>query len=211
MDGPNFYAPPAAPIVTGPASPIEAAAQAEYAGFGLRAAARGLDWIVQSFLSMLGRAAGMFILVAITPGHSTDAALARLSTRESFASTLAYSLLMSFSYHVFAEWLGGATVGKLLLGLRVRSVALGPCSFGGALLRHLAFFFDSILFGAVAFGSMRNSPTRQRLGDKWGKTVVVKARSLQVGPTPGRLILANAVAWAATMGWVLAFTLFLGL
>lgn len=79
-------------------------------------------------------------------------------------------------YFVLCEWLGGATIGKLLLGLRVVARDGRPCSLGAALLRAIIHPFDSFFFGLPAVFSMRE-PFNQRLGDRAANTLVVTARS----------------------------------
>jgi uncharacterized RDD family membrane protein YckC len=92
-------------------------------------------------------------------------------------------LLARTLYPAICEGVGGATVGKLALGMRVRSEDLTPASLGSALLRSLGLHVDTLFLGAIAYGSMLRSPMKQRLGDKWGHTVVVYASSLPPGAT----------------------------
>jgi uncharacterized RDD family membrane protein YckC len=92
--------------------------------------------------------------------------------------TFALSTLAGITYHALCEGFGDATVGKALLGLRVRRESLGPTDVGGAIVRNLAFYIDSFFFGLVAYTTMSRSEKRQRLGDKWGHTVVVRVASL---------------------------------
>jgi len=105
------------------------------------------------------------------------------------------------AYHLTSEWIGGATVGKLALGLRVRNAQLGRCTFVGALVRTLAYYLDALFFGLVAYLVMQESEMKQRLGDKWGNTVVVEASSLAPGVDDiGRVIAgigAGASLWVA--------------
>lgn len=113
------------------------------------------------------------------------------------ALSMAVSIIGGSAYHVASEWLGGASVGKAILGLRVKSVSLGPCSFRGAVVRTAAYYVDGFLFGAVAFSAMCKSDLMQRLGDRWGGTVVVKASSLPAGSdNAGRLVLGCCVGLA---------------
>jgi uncharacterized RDD family membrane protein YckC len=211
MDRPDFYAPPVAPIVPEAVPSIEAAARAEYARFYIRAGARILDTFVEFGMSMVGSTVGVMILMAWRPPDypGYGAWVARVS--EPGISSFLAGLVMSSAYHAIADWLGGATLGKLLLGLRVRSITLGRCTLRGALIRELWYYVDAFFFGLVAYGSMQGSRTQQRFGDKRGKTVVVKARSLQDGPTAGELILGNVVGAVAAMGCSVADTLYRGL
>lgn len=108
------------------------------------------------------------------------------------------------AYHVASEWIGGATIGKLVLGLRVRNTELGRCTLGGAIIRTLGYFVDALFFGLVAYLVMKESPRKQRLGDQWGKTVVVEAPSLPPDADDvGRIVLGiclGATLWVVIAG-----------
>ena len=185
MERPDFYAPPAAPNLSEAAPSREVAARVEYAQFFIRGVARLLDMVVDLGFSLAaGAASGILIAAIAPPGHIDAAWIAHMKQPQII--NFIGGTVMSLAYHVFAEWLGGATLGKLLVGLRVRSTHLGPCTFHGALMRNLGYFVDALFFGAVAYGSMQQSQQQQRLGDKWGNTVVIKARSLEDGPTAGQ-------------------------
>lgn len=85
-------------------------------------------------------------------------------------------LLLTLAYFVLLEGAFGATVGKLVLGIRVRSLDGTRIGFGAAAIRNLARVVDAFpyvipyLVGAIA---VSRSETDQRLGDRWAKTVVV--------------------------------------
>ena len=85
-------------------------------------------------------------------------------------------LLITLAYFVLLEGAFGATVGKLVLGIRVRALDGTRIGFGAAAIRNVARVVDGFpyfipyLVGAIA---VSRSETDQRLGDRWGKTVVV--------------------------------------
>jgi uncharacterized RDD family membrane protein YckC len=81
-------------------------------------------------------------------------------------------------YHAFSEGVGGASLGKAVLGLRVKSEELRPAGVWRGVVRSLAYYIDAIFFGAVAYSAMSDSRWLQRHGDKWAGTVVVRAASL---------------------------------
>jgi uncharacterized RDD family membrane protein YckC len=83
-------------------------------------------------------------------------------------------LIGSLFYETICEGLYGATLGKLICGLRVVSEDLTPCRLKPALLRSSAYYLDAIAFGAVGYLEMRKTLMQQRHGDRWAKTVVVK-------------------------------------
>ena len=85
-------------------------------------------------------------------------------------------LLITLAYFVLLEGAFGATVGKLVLGIRVRALDGTRIGFGAAAIRNLARVVDGFpylipyLVGAIA---VSRSEIDQRLGDRWAKTVVV--------------------------------------
>jgi uncharacterized RDD family membrane protein YckC len=82
-------------------------------------------------------------------------------------------LALGFMYYVALEATLGATVGKLLVGVRVRTAEGGPVGWLAAVARNVLRAVDVGLFciGAVLIWT---SPRRQRLGDRVANTVVVQ-------------------------------------
>ncbi len=172
----NPYSPPAAASFT-TLEPYATGEGLVYVGFALRAGGRLLDWLVTLVLGLVGGVIAGFAVGALAAiGLVRTGWASRID--EMTGLSLLLGLAASTAYHTLSEGLGGATVGKLILGLRVVSEDASPAKVGRALLRSLAFFLDGFFFGAVAYGSMSRSPRQQRLGDKWGHTVVVRASSL---------------------------------
>ena len=131
-------------------------------GVGRRAAA----WIVDLLVSFVWSAP--FAERIHTPGHVEY----RLMNGRFVAVTLiwiAYGFLMEGAF--------GATVGKFVLGIRVVRSDGGRLDFGSAFIRNIARVVDGFpyflpyLLGAIFVWS---SPTKQRLGDRWANTVVVR-------------------------------------
>ena len=187
MQSPDWYKPPQ----TAPNAEIRyaASASAEYAGFGIRAGARIIDTIVGVVLAFIAGAIVGIGALAVSGVHAA-------SHKESFFPTMLVSSLGKLAYHAVTESTGGATVGKAILGLRVRSESLGPCRFGAAVGRSLLFYVDAFFFGLVAHNAMSKSLTQQRVGDRAAGTVVVYARSLPPETT-------GSVAGGIVMGTVL--------
>ena len=83
---------------------------------------------------------------------------------------------LTIVYFTVLETVAGATVGKLVLGLRVRCLDGSPIGFGSALARNLFRIVDCFpyflpyLVGAVSIWS---GADRQRVGDRIAATVVV--------------------------------------
>lgn len=82
------------------------------------------------------------------------------------------ALLLITAYFALFEWLYGATLGKVILGMRVVQEDGERCSLGTAVARGLWRYWDGILFGVVALATME-PPLYQRHGDKSAKTIVV--------------------------------------
>ena len=70
-------------------------------------------------------------------------------------------------YTAISERLSGATLGKLLTGMRVVAEDGSPIGLRAALLRNLAFPIDALFFGLIAYSAVARSPTGQRVGDGW--------------------------------------------
>lgn len=96
-------------------------------------------------------------------------------------------LVITIAYFVLLEGLAGATIGKFVLGIRVRAPDGSRIGLGQALVRNLARVVDALpyvipyLVGGIA---VIRSDTCQRFGDRWAKTVVVLAGTDRAAPPP---------------------------
>ncbi|MBX3208026.1 MAG: RDD family protein [Labilithrix sp.] len=177
MQGPQWYAPPGAPEPAPSAYGDDADVMLEPGGFGIRAGAHVIDVIATTIAGAVAGAIGGFSVAllgaagVIGPGWET-----RIGKQT--IGTFAFGFLGSLLYHTVAEALGGATIGKAICGLRVLTEDRRPCTLVKALVRNLAYYLDSLFFGAVAWSSMSSSPTKQRHGDKWAGTIVVRSRGM---------------------------------
>lgn len=98
-----------------------------------------------------------------------------LGSGSSLATIVA--VIIAFGYFIVLEALQGATLGKMALGLRVVKTDGTPISWGESVVRNLLRIVDEIPFVIpylLAAILVWNSPTRQRLGDRVAKTVVVR-------------------------------------
>jgi uncharacterized RDD family membrane protein YckC len=86
------------------------------------------------------------------------------------------------AYWVLPEWLFGKTLGKLLFDLRVVSLQGRPCSLTQSIKRNLLRSLDCVGFYLVGFVAANFSLYRQRLGDQWAHTVVIRERGPSVSP-----------------------------
>jgi uncharacterized RDD family membrane protein YckC len=156
------------------------------AGFARRAVARLVDVVVYCVLG--GLAASSFLLwlgAAFTPLPISIVAL----------------VLMTIPYHAIAESVGGATVGKLLLSLRVVGEDGERPRLRRCVVRNLWMLVDWLpAFGLVAYIAMQHSPQGQRLGDSFGHTLVLQRRDV-----PGRgLASPRATAHGIVLGLAFA-------
>ncbi|MBI4317260.1 MAG: RDD family protein [Chloroflexi bacterium] len=81
--------------------------------------------------------------------------------------------LFAVLYPILMEGYLGATVGKMVLGLRVVKEDGSPCGLGAAFIRNLLRIIDGLFGYLVGAILIWNSDKRQRLGDRLAKTVVV--------------------------------------
>jgi len=71
------------------------------------------------------------------------------------------------------EGLVGATIGKMVLGMRVTKVDGSPCDLQAALIRNILRIVDALPFYLIGAILVWTSSRRQRLGDRVANTVVV--------------------------------------
>ena len=167
----------------------------QYAGFWIRAAARLLDLIVQLAVAFVVGAllAFAFLIGGRLLGIPAADMLRYLKTASPVG--LIASLLGAVVYEALFEGLHGSTLGKLALGLVVLDQNGRPCGMRAAITRSLAYFVDALFFGVVGYASMRGSAWRQRFGDRWARTIVVKRRSA----SPQSLRSGGRFAWVLAM------------
>jgi uncharacterized RDD family membrane protein YckC len=81
---------------------------------------------------------------------------------------------LGFMYFVVLEATLGATVGKFVVGVRVRTMAGGRIGWAASLVRNLLRAVDVCVFCVGAL-LILTSPRRQRLGDCVAGTVVLSS------------------------------------
>jgi uncharacterized RDD family membrane protein YckC len=88
--------------------------------------------------------------------------------------------LVIFAYYVLLEWKLGGTLGKLVTGMRVRKATGEPIDLKASLIRNVMRIVDFLpFFYLVGAISIWNSETKQRVGDRLAKTVVVSKNSIK--------------------------------
>jgi uncharacterized RDD family membrane protein YckC len=89
---------------------------------------------------------------------------------------LALFSAICLAYYIVLEWAAQATVGKMMLGLKVAKLDGSELSFGAVLGRNLLRIVDSLpvlyIVGLIVVGV---TPKRQRIGDLAAGTTVVRA------------------------------------
>jgi len=101
------------------------------------------------------------------------------------------ALVVGFLYYWLLEGIFGATLGKAIIGIRVRDKSGGPCGLKPSLIRNLLRLVDGLGVYLVGFLVAIFSKLRQRLGDHLARTVVVES---PLG-TMGRAVMV--VLWLA--------------
>ena len=72
------------------------------------------------------------------------------------------------------EQVTGATIGDGIMGLKPLSLSGGKPTVAQSLKRHLLDVADMFFFGIVAYVNIKNTKYKQRLGDVWAKTIVIR-------------------------------------
>jgi uncharacterized RDD family membrane protein YckC len=99
--------------------------------------------------------------------------------------------------YCFSFELWGATPGKAIIGIEVRDEKGGRCAPGQVLLRNLLRPIDAIGFYFIGFRAAISSPLHQRIGDRFGRTIVTNNRSPRRVSGVMWWVLMNVVSVAA--------------
>ncbi len=84
--------------------------------------------------------------------------------------------LLALAYIIVMEATQGATVGKMVMGLRVVKEDGSPISWSESIIRNLLRIIDGLFAYLVGAILIWTSPLKQRLGDRVAHTVVIKTR-----------------------------------
>jgi uncharacterized RDD family membrane protein YckC len=173
------------------------------ASFGLRLAARLIDLLFGVLILFLANVASVLLIGLLkTQGYvQPDVVFAAQWMSPAGITGL---LLGGLLYSMTAESVGGATLGKALLRLRVTSENLTPSTFKGAFLRSAGLFVDAL--GVPAYLAMSNSLMNQRYGDRWGHTVVLRATAVPPDSRKGAGLVSLGL-FSGGMLWGLCITL----
>jgi uncharacterized RDD family membrane protein YckC len=158
-----------------------------YISVGRRFAALLLDWII-------------LLAVAATMAEYETGDGSLVISWQGWRFVLAW-IVVPLAYVVLFESRAGATPGKFIVGIRVRTEAGSRIGFGQSLGRNLARVVDAFpyvipyLVGGIA---VLRSSTRQRLGDRWASTVVI-AKGTDAGPESSIGPPTTEPAWTAPL------------
>jgi uncharacterized RDD family membrane protein YckC len=167
LDARNHLRTLEAQLRAGPGAP-----PAQGKGFAIRAGAYLIDGVAFSLLYLLTTVVTYSVVGLVL-------ALAGLDLRLYKGSACGVDYLvpgvLSVLYFAVFEWLYGATLGKLVLRMRVVTVSGEPCTLRAALIRSVLRYVDGLFFAVPAYATMK-VPLQQRIGDKAAHTLVVDAR-----------------------------------
>ncbi len=108
--------------------------------------------------------------------------------------SIGISVVISTATDAMAQAVGGATLGKYVLGLRVRMTDGAMCTPGAALKREILYFWDALFFAIIAYSAIKASPLRQRSGDRWARTIVVRNAAMPEGSRGGQRAIIGALS-----------------
>jgi uncharacterized RDD family membrane protein YckC len=153
--------------------------QVEYASLGMRFAAVAVDTLVLFGLLILVMTVYVVVLASqgqIDP-HNPQAAQ-ELSRQIAASSTEVDILFFAalFVYYALLEAIFGASVGKLVFGMRVLMRDGSRVTGAAVVVRNLIRIPEAMLLYVPSAISYLASPQRQRLGDHAARTVVVRRR-----------------------------------
>ncbi len=96
-------------------------------------------------------------------------------------------MLGILGYWVLPEWLLGLTMGKWACDLQVTTLRGGNISFMQSMKRNLLRPLDFFPFYLTGFVTASLTPNRQRLGDLWANTIVVRKKDIKQETAPSVL------------------------
>ena len=156
----------------------------EYKGVGIRFFAFIIDTIIFGvFLWLFLKVFPGTHIGGCDSGFSIGSAYT-INGNETFRGLCGFSaqlyFLIIFAYYVLFEWKFGGTVGKLVMGMRVIKLIGEPLDLKASLIRNVMRIIDFLpFFYLVGSISIWNSKTKQRVGDRLAKTVVVSKHSIK--------------------------------
>ena len=133
----------------------------KYVGVGLRAVAVIIDSAMLFFLA--------YLMALVTGGTTTTGFQLQ-------GGPFFLFFLIGFGYFIVMEAVWGATLGKLVIGLRVVKEDGSKIDWSKSLIRNVLRLVDGLFFYLIAAILVWQSQKCQRLGDRIAGTVVIKHR-----------------------------------
>ncbi len=136
-------------------------------GVGPRAAAFLIDWLLFAFM--------IAVVWIASGGVNSSAENGILKNTNTGLSLVITAAALVYFGGLESAW--GSTVGKRVIGLRVAMVSGGQVTGRAVTLRTLGRVIDCFLLTPIiAAIFVWFSPRNQRLGDRWGGTIIVRSR-----------------------------------
>ncbi len=168
------------------------------AGFWIRALARLVDVVYGYAVGSVAGIAAAIVLLFLQALSIADPGWARrMSHPYLILILIPAGFVGNLSYHTLCEGIYGASVGKLVCGLRVLSEDQTPCRLGPAFIRSIAYLVDGLVFGLVGYLSMNKTPLSQRHGDHWAKTIVVRRAQVPAESKRSGYVFVSAVTFGS--------------
>lgn len=160
------------------------AAALEYKGVGIRFFALIIDAIIFGILFWLFMKVFSGTYVGGCNSGFHIGSTITINRNETFYGLCGFSAQLYFlailAYYVLWEWKLGGTFGKLITGTRVVKSTGEPLDLKASLIRNVMRIVDFLpFFYLVGAISIWNSKTKQRVGDRLAKTVVVSKNSIK--------------------------------
>jgi uncharacterized RDD family membrane protein YckC len=137
---------------------------------------RGVSMAIDSFVWF-----GLFLVAVTAVGAATGqiemTATGVDTTLEGRNGMIGFGLWLALGigYHTMFEWLFGKTIGKYLVGIKVTTYNGSGISLLSSLVRNVFRLVDFLpILYLLGILSVVVSGQDQRLGDKFGRTVVVR-------------------------------------
>lgn len=86
-----------------------------------------------------------------------------------------FSFILYIGYYTYLEGSRGQTIGKMITRIKVVREDGMPIDMNQALTRNILRIIDGFIGYLIGAILIWRSDKKQRLGDRWAKTVVVKA------------------------------------
>jgi len=141
-------------------------------GVGIRGVAMAIDSVVWFGLFLVATTA-----IGAATGELQTTAEGIQSNLEGTPAQMALGLWLGLAigYHTLLEWLFGRTIGKYLVSIQVVNTDGSSLSLWRSLVRNLLRIVDWLpLFYALGILSMLVSSEYRRIGDRLGRTRVVR-------------------------------------